>query len=912
VSESPSRSRRHRVGAQWRKAPLVLRHHPSVLLAVLAAAALVALAAASSPFVRVAAGSVALKNKLAEYSAFSAGLEVSSIEPRSHRPERIAQSLREAQVRDVAVQELARRIGFIATPVVTTLAPAAGALNASSDRGFTQLRLMAREGALENVTVLSRTGGHGLWISHLAANALGVKAGDRFELVGSDYSGGGRNVGVRVKGVYRALAYEEERPFWSNFFADIFSSDPDSPPPPTFAFGDRRDVVALVKAVGGLSVETVYELPVDPRRLTLDEARSLAERFDLVDRTLARPRGALARTLHCTPEFASFVIGSRSGCGVSSSLPSAVTVAESDVSAVSPVVRLLSSVGMGIALAVAAAVGVFAVRRRRVEAALSFSRGEHAASFAARTALEALVPVAVGATAGFAVAWALTGMLAPDGALNATTFRAAAWQAAAAVAAAVALLTLTAALAYLRLYDTGLRPRRWPRWLVWELPLLAVAAYLLIRVERGGGLAGSGSSGTQHPTLAVFVFPLLLVAGAAGLAVRVVRPLLRRPWGRRLAVPPYLALRRLGAARGLLVVLTVVSAVAFGTCFYAQTLAASLDETTELKAYTANGSDASTIVSEATQLPRSFPFPAAKVVLAPTGAAANGVTGDQVDVLVADPRALAGVLHWQDAWGADPAPLLERLASAPATPLPVIATGKTPPLHRLFFQGSPIRVKRIGTVGSFPGTTEKPLVITSYAALARAARAAHVLDPLDVAPAYLWVKGPPAEIGPALRQARVDTYYLTTVDDFRQSPHVLLATRTYGYLRTIAIAAGLLVLIGLLLYLQSRQRAQTIASALGRRMGLSRRAEALSLYLELAAILLFAAAVGAGVAITAAQPIVKHIDPLPERLPGPVFVVPVTTVLLVLVGLALLAGAAAAATSWLARRADVAEALRVA
>jgi putative ABC transport system permease protein len=359
-------------------------------------------------------------------------------------------------------------------------------------------------------------------------------------------------------------------------------------------------------------------------------------------------------------------------------------------------------------------------------------------------------------------------------------------------------------------------------------------------------------------------------------------------------------------------VLTVVSAVAFGTCFYAETLAASLDETTELKAYTANGSDASTIVSGATQLPRSFPFPTAKVVLASAGAAANVLNGDQVDVLVADPRALATVLHWQDAWGADPTPLLERLAAAPATPLPLIATRKTPSLRRLFFQGSPIRVKRIGTVGSFPGTTEKPLVITSYAALDRAARAAHVLAPLDVASSYLWVKGPPAEIGPALRRARIDTYYLTTVDDFRQSPHVLLATRTYGYLRTIAIAAGVLVLVGLLLYLQARQRAQTISSALGRRMGLSRRAEALSLYLELAAILLFAAAVGGAFALAAARPVVEHIDPLPEQLPGPVLVLPMTTVLLVLVGLALLAGAAAAATSWLARRADVAEALRVA
>ena len=62
---------------------------------------------------------------------------------------------------------------------------------------------------------------------------------------------------------------------------------------------------------------------------------------------------------------------------------------------------------------------MFAVRRRRVEAALAFSRGEHVASFSARTALEALLATIAGGLAGFAVAYALTGTFAPNGTLNA-------------------------------------------------------------------------------------------------------------------------------------------------------------------------------------------------------------------------------------------------------------------------------------------------------------------------------------------------------------------------------------------------------------------------------------------------------------------------------------------------------------
>ena len=107
-------------------------------------------------------------------------------------------------------------------------------------------------------------------------------------------------------------------------------------------------------------------------------------------------------------------------CTVVSSLPPAIAIADADVSAVSPVVRLLSELGIGIALAVAAAAGVFAVRRRRVEAALAFSRGEHVASFSARTALEALLaddrrrPRRLRASR-----YALTGTFAPNGTLNA-------------------------------------------------------------------------------------------------------------------------------------------------------------------------------------------------------------------------------------------------------------------------------------------------------------------------------------------------------------------------------------------------------------------------------------------------------------------------------------------------------------
>ncbi len=896
----------------WRKAPFALRHHPTVLVAVAVAAMLVALAAASSPLVRAAAGSSALKSKLDEFTPFVTGLQIrgTTYVPAGLRVERIAGR---EDGRAAAVDAFGRSLGLVRQPVAAlSTPPRGGGIAASTPRGSAQLRLLARTGALSRVTVLARTGGPGVWISDLAARGLHLRPGGSFELIGFDRRGRSRSVPVRVKGIYRALAYQERRPYWANFYEDIYPLDLDSPPPPTFVLVSRTQLHRLVRSLGGADVESVYELPVDPRHLTLPAARRLAERFARVQRTLTAGHTAAAQKLCPQPRL--HFAGAGPPCEVLSSLPAAITIADANVDAVSPAVTLLSSLGAGIALTVAATAGVFAVRRRRVEAALVFARGEHAASFSARTAVEALLPAVAGAVVGFALATALTETFAPGGTVDRATLRSAAWHAALAAAVALALLTVAAAVSFLHLYDTGARSRRLGR-LPWELPLLAIAIYLLVDVETGGGLARSGSSGAEHPTLAVFLFPLLLVAGVAGLGVRVARLPLRpgrSGFARRFPVPVYLALRRLAAARGLLVVLAVVSAVALGAFFYAEALAGSLGHTTNEKAYIANGGDVAGIVQPSQALPRGFPYPLTKVAFGSGAVAANSAIGPQLDVLVVDPATLPAVLHWEDDWGPSPERLLERLADAPTMPLPLIVTANAPPLRSLSLQGSRLPVTVLGRVHAFPGMTSSPLAITSFRALQLATARARIFDPLGVTQTFVWAKGPPRELPDALVRAGVDVYFTTSVETFRRDPDVLLATRTYGYLRTTALASAVLVLVGLLLYLQARQRSQSIASALAGRMGLTRSAEILSLCLEVAAIGLFALGVGATVALAAAGPVVRKIDPLPGWQPSPVFVAPLGTVAVAAAVLAAVAVVAGSVTSLLARRTDVSEALRVA
>lgn len=882
----------------------MLAYHASALGAVLGAALLAALASSSAPFVTTAVASEALKTKLADLSPYATGLQVWSARALAGS-ESAVQLERRADTRESAVRELRARIPHLGRPVFTY---ESSPVPASGPGGDDQVRLLARTDAVAHVRVLARVRGPGVYLADITAHSLHARPGETIRLPGLGSYARPSAPRVRVKGIYRALAHSPSTDYWRDLYQEIYPQCLDCGVPPPYVLLGRDALLRLVAGSNGAIVagatsgfEEVVELPVDPSGITLQQARALHERFDAVRRSLRS--SSLGQRLGCTSAYL------LKRCTVTSSLSAAVLLANADASAVTPAVRLLSELGTAIALGAAAAAGVFLVRRRRAEAALLYARGERAAAFAARTGVEVLAPALAGGAAGFAVALGATDAFAPAGSISAGTVWSAVAHAAAAVAVAVALLVACAALSFLRLYDTGVRGLGRARLVPWELAPLGAAGFLLARIVSDGAV----SHGSSHaPTLAVFAFPILLAAGAAGAGARAVRAGLARDLGRprRRGAPAYLALRRLAAARGLVVALAVVAAASLGAFAYVETLAASLHRTTIEKAYMATGSDASAIVSEAQPVPASFPYPVARVQFA--NQAASTPDGTPVDVMVVDPAALARTLHWQGDWGPSPAGALGRLARAPSRPLPAIVTSDLAPGGALVLGGRRVPLRPLAVVRTFPFRAGGiPLVITSGRALHDLEARTRLYDSLGVLTTYVWGKGPPADVARALAGLE-PVFPPATVDTFLHDPDVLLATRTFGFMRLIAAGAGALALLGLLLYLQARQRSQAIASALARRMGLARAAETLSLCLETAAVLGFAALLGGGVALAAAGPVVRRIDPLPADPPSPLLTVPVAELGLAAAALLAAAVAAGALTSRLARRADAAEALRVA
>jgi putative ABC transport system permease protein len=888
----------------WLKAPLALLRHPAVFAAIAAASLLVALAAASAPLFTTAAGSAALSSKLDEITQFGAGLEV-------RRVDGLTAGVTPG---DRALRTTVSQLPFLDDPVVTIVtAPVTAQRAGSPAPQAVSVRLMARTGSLEHVTRLAGQDGEGVWIADSVAQALGIGPGDTLVLSGEqDSDSEAPTAEVPVDGVYHALAAEAETAYWINLVADIYPDDPDAPVPASFVLGSPEQVVALQRALGGDPVEQRWEYPLERRGLTLEEAKALDRRFDALEAGLRSGQSDLWRELGCRGSGAA----GPAECTLKSSLSAAITLADENIDAVSPPARLLATAGMLVALAAAAAAGVFLVARRRVEARLLFAQGRAPAWFAGRTALESLVPMLLGTAAGFALALLLVDAFESRGAIDRAGLQSAAIAAALGFAAALALLALVAGVLFARQFDPGRRSGGSLAWIPWEIVPLGLAAYFLLDLRAGDGLVAGGSSGIAHPTVAVFLLPLLVTAGVAGLAGRLMRLLLRRLGTRERAMSPpvYLALRRLAVSRGLAVVLLCGCAVALGAFFYAQTLVATLDRSVEAKALVAKGGAAQGTIDYSDHLPEPFPFPLTKVTIRYAGAAVGGSDGPQVDLMAIDPATIARVVSWESSWGPPLEQLVARLGGVSGQGMPVIVAGGAVAARPLYIGGALVPVRQVAQVDAFPGMgSSRPLVVTSYEALERVAKAAGSSNPLrqPSASTLVWGKGPPAEVAEALRTSALRPYYIQTTETFLADSDVAAETRTFSYLRALGIVAGLLAVVGLVLYLQARQRRTVVAAALSRRMGLGQASQALALSLELGAILLVATLIACATSVIAARFVATKVDPLATFPPGPLFEVPFHLAWIavpVLLAVAALGGALASLT---AARADFAEVMRL-
>jgi hypothetical protein len=361
-------------------------------------------------------------------------------------------------------------------------------IEATAGTGLVGVRLAARDGFSDHIEVLERAGGEGVaWLPATAARSLGVRAGQTIRL------GQAPAVDLRVAGVYRDLAGGDRPldPFWSPLASVIYTLRADRTPPPPLVLVDPDrflDLTARLEAPGRLE----WDFYPEPGRLTLARADRLDAQIRAVQAAAGDP----------------FVEGESGRDRVTTSSPigDVVRRAHATLAALTGPVESISLTGRLLALVLVAEVTVL------------IAQGVGGLPIGARSMAEAALPPAVGGALGYLAALGLAGALNPVAGLEPQVTGAALREVAVAAAAGLVLFGLVTWVA-VRSEErerTGrlgqVLSRSW-----WEVLVLGLAAAAVYELQtRGGGPVEVAGKPARVDRLLV-LFPLLLIAGLAGL-----------------------------------------------------------------------------------------------------------------------------------------------------------------------------------------------------------------------------------------------------------------------------------------------------------------------------------------------------------------------------------------------------------
>jgi putative ABC transport system permease protein len=866
-------------------APLRLLSFPGLLLAMAGAATILGMVSSSSELFLSSSGGAAVRR------FFEEGAEI-----RTPALTLVIDSSVSAEVIGYRTGLLESDLGeWLKDPVLTARGDTV-TLRAGGDEE--EVRIVTRTGALDQVDRLDEGTGQGVWLADYTAERLGVEVGDRVRLVDPD-----ARTTALVAGIYGDLLTRPRTPFWAPLDQFIYPAAGADTRPPAFMLMDFDQYVALEDELLDNQDVISWEFPLPTEPMSIEAAHALADRLSgfrgrLSDGSTAL--GAAFRRVNYNEPFLGWV-----------------DQAEDVVTSIRGPVEALALAGRAVALAVIAGAALFMVRRRRVEVAVLNARGIGPLRLGARTAAEAALPIALGAAAGFGLSLVAIHRFGPGGVLSPSSVRGVGGAVAVTAAIAVGLLAVVAGSAVREQTEHGAdRVRRVASRVPWELILLGVAGAAFYGLRAGGTSAEAAEAAPQLDRL-FLLFPILFLAGAAGLAARGLRAML--PWLRRAGSgwrpAPYLASRRLAAAPRLATSLMVAAALAVGILVYAATLASSVKATASQDAALHVGSDVAARYSGPRPDLETIPLPVTPVIRVGEASFASATDVD-FDVLAVDPATFASAAFWRGEFSEDSLEsLMDGLADDSSDRLPIVLAGgaSAPADPVLELPGFDFPVRVVGTARTFPGSVgERPVVAIAVEGLESALEAqdfslARLADASEV-----WARGSEQELVETLRARDVSVIDTISAEELRSTPRYLALISMFRYLQALGILAGMVVLIGALMYLQTRQRQGESAYALILRMGLSRGSHRRSVLMEVAGLLLSAFVIGSVLAAAASFAVNAEVQARPVEATVALFRLPLTVFGAAAGILLLFSWTGAAMVQRLADRADVAEVMRVA
>lgn len=767
---------------------------------------------------------------------------------------------------------------------------------AGKDHKETTVRAITRTGAFTNIVRMTRAAPKGVWLTDFTASELGVEPGDEIKVTTFD-----AKVPLVVTGIYRDPLKDPVTDFWGPIREVVYPDPGEDTRPPAPMIMDRTSFFGLSRAIGDDGGEYRWEFGLETSEMTLPEVEELAAEIDAFSSERSDDTTELGASL-LRANFISLVTGW-------------VDLTGGAVASITGPVDTIALGGTIVAFVIVAGTAFFTVTRRRIEFNLLHARGISPLRLGFRSLAEASLPLAVGAAAGWGLAIVFVRMLGPPGLIDRSALAEGALEVAWRTGAAVVLYGISATLAVRSLAHEGFGRLQRAAHLPWEPIVLVLAGAAFYELNARGTASIEQADAVPSIDRLVVLFPILFIAGAAGLAARGLRRVLPRlrTAGSSSSPSIYLASRRLGAAVRSAAALMTAAAIAVGMFFYAATLSTSVEATADQRALVQVGAEVSASVSRPPREVESTSFDSTPIIRL---SGATITPGDQeVDILAIDPDSFADAAYW-DAEFSDESleSLMGALRKGSAGGLAAVVAGEAPDADVLTVSSYDIPIGFEGRAGRFPGMVGgRPTVVVSAEDLADQIDAAGgSLEGIAGRQLQVWSDGSQVGLEEALEADGQPAFAFLTADELRDTPSYLSLTWTFGLMKALGLLIGLVALLGTLLYLQTRQRERQVSYALSRRMGLRRSSHRAAVGMELSAMLAVAATTGATLAFIAAIAMHDRIQLFTEGDAVPLLRIPTP---LVAAGIAVLLAFAWVA-AWLVQRSadrmDVAQVMRLA
>jgi putative ABC transport system permease protein len=884
----------------WSKAPLVLLHYPGLFVSIAVGALLLALAASAYPLFISASASELVKARIDDpsYTRWAVGMTYRNGSMPLPGPGRLGDVEPRA---DELFDRLVATSPYLGDPVESALGTVVPVSVLGQDERR-DARLFTGERATSHVEILEGSAG-GVLVPDLVADALEISPGDRI-VVGSPDNG---TVALPVDGIYRSLYRGGESGYWRPWHDELTRYCTDCAPPPQAVIVPHDRFVDAARAIGLDHAGYAWQAPV-VRELTLQEAEDAARiASDISDEI--DDRSLLNRC------FIVFFCNRGNGPAWGSSIDDVVNEVHGRLVAIEGPARLLRIAGMLVAFVVVAGAGAFAMAARHVESSLLFARGARPRAVGGRAALEALIPCAVGAAAGLGLGFVLVRGVGPTGALDSRASNEAVWVAGIAWGAAIAAIATVSTVSFLRQSEHRRSRMRLLAAFPWELALIALSLLILQRLRSGGAVVADQAFGVEAPSLLLFAFPIVFLAGATALVARLVVLSLR--WARGHSTgwgtSAFLAVHQLAARSRLTLLMIAAAGLCLGLFVQAQTVARSMEVTVDAKAGVYVGSDVQARIDSFNETPPRFPLPVTRVVRRLQAGELRAAV--PFDLLAIDTDTFASAAFWHPAFAPEPLEdLLGRLAEPTEGAVPVVmASAPNAFPASITIDSLTVPIEIVGRANAFPGMTSlRPLVVID---------AGRLLDAFEGRPSpltgpnasdELWIRGDPSAARAALPELSYVPDLVLTLDEVKDIPYIAAVIDTFLVMNGLGVLAALLVFAAMLMYLQTRQRSEIVSYGLSLRMGMRSSRHLLAIATEVGAMLVVAYVAGGVLALAAARLTIPLLDPIEAIPPEPIGVVPVVVVTVTAPVLLLVAFAGGWLTERRARAADLGQVMRLA